>query len=220
VSDVSFRAPLLDTFYRRCLADENSAQFTAEVSRHYTLGTLNRMVTDGSRSTRRAATLAIGFLGDFRQNGILGSALKDDDRIVRVLADNGIRELWCRDGSPAQQHALQRLIRLNQTGACHEAARDASKLLQEAPWFAEAWNQRAIAYFQLDRFSESIRDCRQVILRNRFHYAAAVGMGHCYLETYDGLEALECFRWALSVNPDMENVRAQVGYLQRSLEEK
>jgi len=202
------------------LTDENSAQFAAEVSRHYTLGTLSRMVANGSRSTRRAATLAIGFLGNYRQNEVLGRALVDDDRIVRVLADNGIRELWCRDGSAAQQHELQRLIRLNQTGACVEAAHGASRLLEETPWFAEVWNQRAIAYFQLSRYSESIRDCRQVILRNPFHYAAAVGMGHCYLETYDGLAALECFRWALGVNPDMENVRAQVGYLERSLEEK
>ncbi len=43
-------------------------------------------------------------------------------------------------------------------------------------------------------------------------------MGHCYLELFDAVGALEWFRWALQVNPDMENVRAQVGYLQRTLE--
>jgi hypothetical protein len=34
----------------------------------------------------------------------------------------------------------------------------------------------------------------------------------------DAVAALEGFRLALSINPDMENVRAQVGYLQRTLE--
>ena len=45
-------------------------------------------------------------------------------------------------------------------------------------------------------------------------------MAHCYLELGDGFAALECFRRALKLNPDMEGVRAQVQYLERSLEEK
>ena len=91
-------------------------------------------------------------------------------------------------------------------------------MIQEADGFAEAWNQRAIAYYQMERFSDSVRDCRETIERNPHHFPAAVGMGHCYLELFDAVAALECFRLALSINPDMENVRAQVGYLQRTLE--
>ena len=36
----------------------------------------------------------------------------------------------------------------------------------------------------------------------------------------NGLAALECLRLALQLNPDMENVRAQVDYLQRAFDEK
>ena len=220
MSNAQHKAPLLDALYQYCLTDENSAQFVSEVSHHYTLGTLTRLAEFGSRTTRRAAVLAIGFLGSYETNAILGRALQDEDRIVRVLAENGIREIWCRDGSEQQQRQLQIIIRLNNCAECDRAAREASQLIHETKWFAEAWNQRAIAYYQLERYSESVRDCRQTLKRNPYHFAAAVGMGHCYLEMFDGLAALECFRWALQVNPDMENVRAQVGYLQRSLEGK
>ncbi len=213
------KAPLLDAFYQSYLTDETSAHFVANVSKHYTMGTLGRLAAYGAHATRRAAVLAVGFLGNFDCNGILGRALHDEDRVVRLLAENSIRELWGRDGSSQHQHWLQHIMRLNNCGRFSDAAREASLLIQEADGFAEAWNQRAIAYYQMDRYSESIRDCRQTIQRNAFHFASAVGMGHCYLEMFDAAAALECFRWALEVNPDMENVRAQVGYLQRTLEE-
>jgi len=218
VSDNNVRAPLLDAFYRSYLTDETSAHFVASVARHYTEGTLARLAVSGSRTTRRAAILAVGFLGDFQCNVILGRALHDDDRVVRLLAENSIREIWLRDGSTRQQHWLQHIMRLNNCGQFDEAVGEASRLIDEADGIAEAWNQRAIALFQLERFGDSIQDCRQTIQRNAYHFPSAVGMGHCYLELFDAVAALECFRWALEVNPDMENVRAQVGYLQRTLE--
>jgi tetratricopeptide (TPR) repeat protein len=219
VSDASAKAPLLDAFYQRYLTDETSARFVAEVSQNYTLATLARLAAGGSRATRRAAVLSIGYLGSFADNGLLGRALHDRDRVVRLLAENSIRELWYRDGSELQQHQLQSIIRLNNCRRFDQAVQDATRLIQEADGFAEAWNQRAIALYQMERFTESVRDCRETMERNPHHFPAAVGMGHCYLELFDAVAALACFRQALSINPDMENVRAQVGYLQRTLED-
>lgn len=219
MSDDKDKAPLLDAFYHSYLTDETSAHFVANVSNHYTLGTLARLAACGSRTTRRAAVLAVGFLGNYDCNAVLGEALQDEDRVVRLLAENSIRDVWSRDGSAEQQHWLQQIMRLNNCGRFVDAARQASELIEEADGFAEVWNQRAIAYFQMDRFHDSIRDCQQTIQRNRYHFPAAVGMGHCYLEVFDAVAALESFRWALEVNPDMENVRAQVGYLQRTLDD-
>jgi hypothetical protein len=42
-------------------------------------------------------------------------------------------------------------------------------------------------------------------------------MGQCFLELNDRLAALETFRRALSLFPDLEGVRAQVQFLQREL---
>jgi hypothetical protein len=83
VCDASAKAPLLDAFYQRYLTDETSARYVAEVSRHYTLGTLARLAAGGSRTTRRAAVLSIGFLGNFDNNDLMGRALR---RIRRTTA--------------------------------------------------------------------------------------------------------------------------------------
>ena len=94
---------------------------------------------------RRAAILAVGFMGDFSHSHILGRALSDRDRGVRLLADSGIRQLWRRDGSPRQQERLARICRLNNNEQYRDALREACDLLEDAPFFAEAWNQRAVA---------------------------------------------------------------------------
>lgn len=212
--------PQLDQLYHRYLDTEESATFIHEVSQHYLLTTLERLATCGQTVSRRAAVLALGMLGNFSHNAILGNALHDKDRAVRLLADNGIRALWRRDGSDRQQQTLQRVCRLNENQQHHAAIEAASDLITEAAWFAEAWNQRAIGHFALEHWEDAANDCHQTLEINPYHFGAAVGMGHCYLEMDDPFAALECFRRAVKLNPDLEDVRAQIDYLQRTLEGK
>ena len=220
MKEANCRQPTLDKLYQRFLDNENSAAFITSVSQRYTIATLERLSYRGSQTSRRAAVLALGFLGNIESNMALGEAMHDNDRGVRLLAEDGIRRLWCRVGSIAQQQRLANIIRLNNAEQFHEAIDHATDLINEAPWFAEAWNQRAVAYFHLAEYDDSANDCQQTLELNPYHFGAAVGMAHCYLELNDAFAALDNFRRALDLNPDMEGVRAQVEYLQRSLEER
>lgn len=216
----SSQKPRLDQLYHRYLDSEESAAFIRSVADHYLLSTLERLATSGQAVSRRAAVLAIGFLGNFSHNAVLGRALHDRDRAVRLLADNGIRNLWRRDGHERHQQQLQIICRLNDSQLHEEAVLAATDLINEAAWFAEAWNQRAIGYFATERWEDAANDCHQTLELNAYHFGAAVGMGHCYLEMEDPFAALECFRRAVKLNPDLEDVRAQIDYLQRTLEGK
>ncbi|MEX0819198.1 MAG: tetratricopeptide repeat protein [Pirellulaceae bacterium] len=212
------RQPNLDTLYQRYLNHEDSANFITAVAANYTIGTLERLAEYGQRTSRRAATMALGLLGDFRSNAVMGRRLSDGDRGVRMLAENSIRELWYRDGNEEQRQTLQVIIRLNNAGQSIAATRLATNLINEAPFFAEAWSQRAIAYFQRGRIDDSANDCCQTLELNPYQFVSAVGMGQCYLEMNEPQPALDCFRRALKLNPCLEDVRAQVTYLERALE--
>lgn len=218
MSETQKRTPAIDRVYQQFLDDEDSASFIKAVADRYTIATLQRLAEFGGRGSRRAAALALGFLAGYESNAILGRALHDSDRGVRMLAENGIRQLWCRAGNETQRHRLATIMRLNNAEQFDEALLSADRLIEEAPWFAEVWNQRAIAYFHLSRFDDSANDCHQTLELNPYHFGAAVGIAHCYLELNDAFSALANFRRALGLNPDMEGVRAQVDYLQRSLE--
>lgn len=214
------RTPFLSTLYQEYLDHQDSAGFIAKVSQCYTPGTLQRLVRDRRPEVRRAAVLALGFIGDYTANHCVGRALLDKDRTVRLLAENGIRSIWVRAGNEEERQQLGIIIRLNAAQQYQEAVRRAGKLVERAPWFAEAWNQRAIAQLNLGHLAESIRDCHQALEINPYHFVAATTMGQSYVQLQNYVSALESFRRALRLNPNLEGVRAQVVRLTRMVEDK
>jgi tetratricopeptide (TPR) repeat protein len=211
------RIPLINDFYHQYLIDQKSTTFVRNVSKHYAIGTLERLTGHNQRLTRRASVLAIGLIGDFDSNATLGRALNDADRGVRMIADNGIRLLWCRWGTSSHRRRLNTVIRMNAARRHAEAVRLASHLIDTVGELPEAWNQRAVAYFSLGQFDESIRDCQQTLEMNPYHFVAAASMGQCHLQLGDRRSALDCFRWAMRLNPGLETARAQVLHLERTL---
>jgi len=220
VSNDKPRIPFLTALYQQYLDHQDSAGFISKVSKFYTQGTLRRLAVSQDRQTRRAAVLALGFIGDYSANHTMGCALMDDDRTVRMIAENGIRAIWARAGNEEERQELGIAIRLNAAQQYEEAARRTTELIAKAPWFAEAWNQRAIAQFNLANYAEAIRDCHQALEINPYHFVAATSMGQAYLELQNHVSALECFRRALRLNPDLEGVRAHVVRLARMVEDK
>jgi tetratricopeptide (TPR) repeat protein len=135
-----------------------------------------------------------------------------------MLAENGIRALWLREGSAAEQQRLALVGRLITCGRFTAAVRHATRLIDEAANYSEAWNQRALAHLSLRHYSEAIRDCHQTLELNPYHFGAAAGMGQAYLELGNYASALEAFRRALQLNPGLEAVRVQVVRLTRLVE--
>ena len=209
------RLPLLARLYAEHCAQPNSQGYAGAVAKHYSPGGLERLAAHPSREIRRAAVLALGLLGDYEANLTMGRALTDEDRLVRTHAENTIRTIWVRAGSPTQQQRLTLICRLIAARMFTDAIQQATRLIDEAPYYAEAWNQRAIAHFSLRRFSEAIYDCHQTLEINPYHFGAASGMGQAYLELGDRSAALETFRRALRLNPGLEGVRVQVARLSK-----
>lgn len=215
-----FRTPLIASLYARYLEDRDAPAYVQKLQSHYTQGTLERLATHPGREIRRAAVLALGLVGDYESNAAMGRALVDEDRNVRMLADNGIRSVWVRAGNPSHRQQLAIITRLTAAQRYEEAVRRATKLIEQAPWFAEAWNQRAIAQFSLGRYAESVRDCHETLEINPYHFGAAAGMGQSYVRLGNHASALEAFRRALRLNPDLEGVRVQVVRLAKLVEGK
>jgi tetratricopeptide (TPR) repeat protein len=213
------RSPVLVGYYSRYLTNNNRAMFTKRVARRYACATLERLVAVGDHTTRRAAVLALSLLSDYSSNAVLGRALVDRDRGVRTIAENGIRELWCRVGSRDQRQTLHMVVALNEERQFSDAAQLATELIHNSPWIAEAWCQRGTAHYHLGQYDAAIRDCHQALEINPYHFTAAAGMGQCYLLQDHPVAALEAFRRALRLNPGLEEVRAQVVQLQRSLKD-
>ena len=81
-------------------------------------------------------------------------------------------------------------------------------------------NWRATTYFLAGEYRKSLADCDQVIKRNPRHFGALAGYGQIYfkLERYD--KAIEYWRRALEVNPNMAGVEANIKGAEALLAEK
>lgn len=205
--------------YQDYLESSDTAQFVASVARSYTNSTLVNILDRFDVLHRRAAALALGFLGDITCQDSLGNALSSSDRRLRLVADDTLRALWARDASDEHRATLDKIIRLNECDLFEESVALCDQLIENAPRYLEAYNQRALALFHLRDFDRSIDDCRRVLKLSRFHYGAWIGMGHCLLENGDVWGALDSFRMALSIYPDLEPVRLQIRTLERNLQE-
>ncbi|HEX4147517.1 MAG TPA: tetratricopeptide repeat protein [Pirellulales bacterium] len=212
--------PLLVSIYRQYLADKDGDAFSRRVVEKYLPASLERVLATGQRAARRAAALALGLLGDYRSNAALGRALGDQDRTVRLLAETALRAVWCRDGRPAVRKRLAGVIHFNGQRQHREALASADELIARAPELAEAWNQRAIAQFGLQQYQGAIRDCQRAVQLNAYHFGALAGMGQCYLRLDDDLSALENFRRALAVNPELDGVRSSISMIERRMKKQ
>jgi tetratricopeptide (TPR) repeat protein len=206
--------PLLTTFYRAYREQHDARTLINQTMQHYNEASLVRLTGAACVETRRAAALMLGFVGTYRgANEVLGRLLKDSDRSVRLLAESSLKSVWPRDGSEEQRQMLYHVMRLIAAQEYGEAVRQANVLLEAFPNYAEAVNQRAIALFALKKFKESIDDSNTVLELNSYHFGAALGMGHAYLQLRDKSQAIECFRRVLSINPNSETARRHLEQL-------
>ena len=215
VSSRENQNPCLVKIFRRYLDEPSIASFIARVSDSYNVATLERIAQFGNVDNRRAAILALTFLGSYPSNKVMAKALHDDDRGVRMLAEEGCYWIWSRAGNAQQQRRLNKLKRLNQGGLFSEAMAIATELCEQSADFAEAWHQLGIAQFFSGRVEDSIQSSWQALAINPFHFESAIGLGHAYLEMDERVSALECYQHAVSLNPNLESIRVQVAKMQR-----
>jgi tetratricopeptide (TPR) repeat protein len=207
-------ASLLVDYYEAFLKDHDLEAFQRQVGARYTEGTLCRLVQSGEVRARRAAVLALGLVGTFEVNETLAQALRDSDPAVRSLADNALWAIWFRADSPENNQALERVRALIVRGRLEEAIVLAGRLISRAPRFAEVYNQRAIALYQLGRFDESAKDCRRVLELNPYHFGALGGLAQCYMELNLRREALQTLRRALRIQPYNDDLKGAVKTLE------
>jgi tetratricopeptide (TPR) repeat protein len=191
--------------------------FKHRVAGRYNEGTLLRLLANGDNLSRRAALLALSLLGTMNASAGIAVCLHDDDRELARMATDTLWMLWFRGDNPTNNRELQRLARLRDRA---KAIAGLDALLQRAPAFAEAYNQRAIMYFRLKRFDRSIADCIRALELNPHHFGAQAGLGQCYVQMRKHRAALKAFRAALRLNPHMDGVAETIRALENALGEE
>ncbi|MSR31824.1 MAG: tetratricopeptide repeat protein [Gemmataceae bacterium] len=192
-------------------------RFKKRLLAKYNEGTLLRLLQSDCEETRKGALFALGLTASMDANLAMSRLLHDDDGEVVDMATAGMWNLWFRASIETNNKELQRLLRLRDR---EKALAGLMKLAELAPDFAEVYNQRAIVYFRLKQYEDSITDCQKALEINPWHFGAQVGMAQCFMKLRKHRSALKAFRATLKIHPRMEGVRDAIRTLERVLGEE
>lgn len=172
-------------------------------SRTQALAALKRTDAD----ERRRGALGLAIVGRMEDAPTLIIALRDTDERVRVVAEQALWAVWSRSGDARVDELFARGVAQMGEQRLPEAIATFTRVIELKPDFAEGWNKRATAYFLAGEFRRSLKDCGEVVKRNPQHFGVLSGYGQIYLELDQPEKALEHFRRALEVNPNLEGVQ-------------
>ena len=154
-------------------------------------------------------------------------AAADAERVLDRLADAdpGVREaaaaaawqIWGRSGDAAIDQLFARGLAQMRSAALPDALATFNEIVRRRPAFAEGWNKRATIYFLLGKYEKSLQDCAEVFKRNPRHFGALSGAGQIHLQQGNLRRALELFRQALDVNPNLEGLALTIDLIEQRL---
>ncbi len=150
----------------------------------------------------------------------LFARLQKADEAEAEQIESDIWMEWSKSGSPAMDLLLQRGKDAMANGQPDVAVQHLTALVDHAPDFAEGWNARATAYYQLGQFGPAIADIGHVLTLNPRHFGALSGLGSIFEELGKPTQALEVYQAVLKIDPHAPGVVEAVSRIETELQGK
>ena len=169
-----------------------------------------KALTDRDPTKRAEAIAWIAEHGLPSDDAALRLRLKDDNPFVRKYAEQALWVFWSRSGDDAIDALMEAGVEQMQNRQFGAAIATFSEVIRRKPAFAEGWNKRATALFLAGELHKSLADCDEVMKRNPNHFGALAGYGQIYFQLEQYERAIEYWKRALRVNPNMAGVETGI----------
>lgn len=175
---------------------------------------------NSSLQQRLDSVARLGTVGTMADADRIVSHLYDSNEEVRQLTGAALWQIWSRSGDKNIDILYRQGVEQMNSSKLREAVGTFTAIISKRPAFAEAWNKRATLYYMLGELDLSLKDCDEVIKRNRNHFGALSGYAQIYLQKGDLDRATTYFERALKINPNLEGIPNALKQLEQKLEEK
>lgn len=124
-----------------------------------------------------------------------------------------IVQQWSRSGSVSMDLLLDRGREAMDADDPELALGHFSALVDHAPDFAEAYNARATAYYQLGRFGQALADLEVALALNPRHFGALTGVALMLEELGHDAAALRAWREVAQISPAQDGLDEAIARL-------
>jgi tetratricopeptide (TPR) repeat protein len=163
---------------------------------------------------RLAAVEQLAEAGTMDDVPALVARLRDEDASVREAATAALWRVWSRSGDVQIDALLAQGSAQMQAWQFDDALATFTEVVRRRPQFAEGWNKRATLLFLMGRHEASLRDCDEVFARNPLHFGAWSGAGQNHVELGQVRPAIDAYRRALAINPNLAGPAASLRILE------
>jgi len=148
----------------------------------------------------------------------LFNELVDADAASHARIEGQIIAQWEKSGSPSLDLLLQRGKDALAAGDPEAAIEHFSALVDHDPTFAEAYGERATAYYGVGLLGPALDDLRMTLVLNPRHFGAMRGVAVILEGMERPAEALEVYQAILQINPLAEGVAEAADRIKLALE--
>jgi len=149
---------------------------------------------------------------------LFGALKAAPDAASAKQVESRIWALWVASGSDTANLLMTRVKTAIEANDLNLAVQLLDAVVKIKPDYIEAWNRRATIHYMRKEFSESLQDIRQVLIREPRHFGALSGLGMILQEFGDEKRALEAFRRALEIHPNLQKIPDMVKTLSEKVE--
>src|SRR3954447_15655353 len=149
---------------------------------------------------------------------LFGALKAAPDADSAKLVEGRIWALWVASGSDTANLLMSRVKTATDSSDLDLALQLLDALIKLKPDYVEAWNRRATIHYMRKEFGQSMQDIRQVLSREPRHFGALSGLGMILQEFGEDKQALEVFRRALEVHPNLQRIPDLVKSLSEKVE--
>ncbi len=183
------------------------SELQAMFQQRWTSAQLAGLLAGDNTDAKKLAVLAMGMAGGRCCIAALAEQLRDPCPVLNQVAEHALWSIWFRLGRPEANHLLCRGTQAMNRRDFEGAINHFSRAIAIDCELAEAYHQRALAHYLLDRHRDSIVDARRAIRRMSCHFGAWAQIGHCRAHLGELDKAIEAYEQALAINPHLDCVR-------------
>jgi tetratricopeptide (TPR) repeat protein len=121
-----------------------------------------------------------------------------------ALIEEEVWDAWLVSGSGTVDILMKRGLKAQQEGDNELAREMFDRAIIVRPKYAEAWNRRALLFFNDGKYDEAIADLESTLTYEPRHFGAWIGLGMIFESVERPDAALRAYRKALEIHPHAE----------------